>query len=378
MNSELNIIMVPTTKCNLSCRYCFEEHTDREMSQAELDVVMGKVREYCQQKGFRSLNLYWQGGEVLTLGTDWFKSMGDIVAQKFAGSHVHVQHRMQSNLISYNTRWRPVIETIFHNSIGSSLDYPSLYRGFQTVHGDEFNEVWLKYCNRARADGIEVSVISVLNEASIKMPPEEYLEFYSDRMGLTNMQINFPFSTQANENMKASFFLDPEEMGKFLADLFTTWVNPKDSWYSKIRINPFGELIDVFSLAPRQSRCNCIWSGNCADSFFSIGPDSSVGLCDCWVTSLPDFMFGNLQTDSFDELIDSHSRQRLRNRIDWVLANECADCDYLGICFGGCIIRTFGATGVIEQKDPYCIAYKTLFSTVQEYTRSLDSTGGVQ
>ena len=365
MSSELNIIMVPTTKCNLSCRHCFEEKTDHVMSLEELTVVMDKLGEYCRQQGFRTLNLYWQGGEVLTLGTNWFEGMGDIVARQFTGSRVKVQHRMQSNLISYNARWKPVIASIFNNSIGSSLDHPSLYRGFQTVYGDAFNEVWLKYCNRAMADGIEVSVISVLNEASLKLPPEDFLSFYSDRMGLANMQINFPFSIHASQNIQASYFLDPEEMGRFLADLFTAWVNPKNSWHHRININPFGELIDVFSLAPRQSRCNCIWSGNCADSFFSIGPDSSVGLCDCWVTSLPDFMFGNLQTDAFDEILESHPRQRLRNRIDWVLASDCADCDYLGICFGGCIIRTFGAKGTIEQKDPYCTAYKTLFSTRQ-------------
>ena len=376
MNNELNIIMVPTTKCNLSCQHCFERHSDRVMSQEELYIIMKRICEYAIKHTITGITFYWQGGEVLTLGVGWFERMEATVSDIFSDSRINIRHRLQSNLISYSTKWKPIVGKIFENSIGSSLDYPNLYRGSSKHKGDRFNDLWLKYANRARADGIEIGVISVLNEESIRTSPEDFLEFYNSRMGISNMQLNYPFDIKSCGDLQKSYFLDPSELGEFLVNLFETWVNEYSMWYKKIQINPFCELIDIFSFAPRPSRCNCIWSGNCADSFFTIGPDSSVGLCDCWVTSLPDFSFGNLQTQSLDEISQCETRNKLRHRIESVLMNECGDCSFLGVCFGGCIIRTYGKFGTIKEKDPYCEAYKALFSSVQEYVRSIKILGG--
>ena len=375
MNSDLNLIMVPTTKCNLSCRHCFEGRSERVMSHSELQVVIQKIYEYSNTHFIDKVVFYWQGGEVFTLGPSWFEKMHELVSQVFTGSTIRVRHRLQSNLISYTSKWKPIIDKIFQNSVGSSLDYPSLYRGFSTIKKEHFNDIWLKYCDRARADGIDVSVISVLNKESLKIPPSEFLEFYSTCMGISNMQLNFPFDLHSHFESENSFFLNPSELGEFLLNLFDTWVDESSSWYRKLHINPFCELIDVFSFAPRPSRCNCIWSGNCADTFFSIGPDSSVGLCDCWVTSLPEFSFGNLQAQTLDEISRSAVRNKFGQRIELVMESECADCPFLSICFGGCIIRTYGKYGTIESKDPYCEAYKILFSRVQRYVRSTIISG---
>lgn len=378
MNSDLNLIMVPTTRCNLACRHCFEARSDRVMSVEALQVVIQKVYEYSDTHHIDKVVFYWQGGEVFTLGPSWFEQMDETVSQVFAGSTIRVRHRLQSNLVAYTTKWKPIIEKIFQNAIGSSVDFPSLYRGFPGIRSDQFNDIWLKSCDRARADGIEVSVISVLNKASLEIPPKDFLEFYGNRLGISNMQLNFPFDlhSQSHIGTNSSFFLNPNELGKFLVDLFDTWIDEGSAWYRRLHINPFCELIDVFSFAPRTSRCNCIWSGNCAETFFSIGPDSSVGLCDCWVTSLPEFSFGNLQYQTLDEISCSAVRKRFGERIASIMDSECADCKFLSICFGGCIIRTYGRFGKIESKDPYCEAYKALFSSVQKYVRSVKISGG--
>jgi uncharacterized protein len=375
MSSELSIIMVPTTKCNLDCLHCFEERSDRVMSHAELRTVFRKISEYANRQAIGAVTFYWQGGEVLLLGPAWFQKMFALASEIFKGTGMTVQHRLQTNLISYSSRWKPVIATVFNHSVGSSLDYPSVYRGFRSLAGERFNDIWLKYCNKARQQGVDVSVISVINEASLNVPAHDFLSFYHDRMGLRNMQINLPFGF-GRKGTDKSFYLNPQKAGAFMVDLFDEWIEGAGRWHEKIRVNPFVELIDVFSLAPRASRCNCIWSGNCGDSFFSIGPDGSVGLCDCWVTSLPQFFFGNLLTQSLDEIAQSPARQRLRHRIDAILTDECADCDYLGTCYGGCIIRTYQYFGTIERKDPYCEAYKMIFSRIGEYTRTLNACGG--
>ena len=48
-----------------------------------------------------------------------------------------------------------------------------------------------------------------------------------------------------------------------------------------------------------------------------------------------------------------------------MIEESCADCDYLSVCHGGCLVRTFSITGDFFRKDPYC-EVKALFSTMEQ------------
>jgi radical SAM protein with 4Fe4S-binding SPASM domain len=94
-----------------------------------------------------------------------------------------------------------------------------------------------------------------------------------------------------------------------------------------------------------------------------------VAQCDCWVTSYPEYRFGNIYGPlSFTELLKrSKARQRFQMRPEVLIEHETSlDCDYLSICHGGCPVRTFSITGDFFVKDPYCKVYKALFSTMEE------------
>jgi radical SAM protein with 4Fe4S-binding SPASM domain len=113
----------------------------------------------------------------------------------------------------------------------------------------------------------------------------------------------------------------------------------------------------------------CIWRQNCTDEFVSIDARGHVAQCDCWVTSHPDYWFGNIFDDvSFTELLQkSPARQRFQARPEALMRHEsCVSCDYLSICHGGCPVRTYTITGEFFIKDPYCQVYKALFSTMEE------------
>jgi sulfatase maturation enzyme AslB (radical SAM superfamily) len=133
----------------------------------------------------------------------------------------------------------------------------------------------------------------------------------------------------------------------------------------------------------------CIWQQNCADEFVSIDARGHVAQCDCWVTSYPDYWFGNMFDDlSFTELLSrSPARQKFQARPERLVQIEgrnsnvgvskmpaatgagqgsCLGCDYLSICHGGCPVRTYSITGEFFIKDPYCQVYKTVFSAVED------------
>jgi sulfatase maturation enzyme AslB (radical SAM superfamily) len=49
---------------------------------------------------------------------------------------------------------------------------------------------------------------------------------------------------------------------------------------------------------------------------------------------------------------------------------DCIDCDYLGICHGGCPVRAYTVSGDILAKDPYCMLYRRLFAGLEKLATS--------
>jgi radical SAM protein with 4Fe4S-binding SPASM domain len=101
----------------------------------------------------------------------------------------------------------------------------------------------------------------------------------------------------------------------------------------------------------------------------SIDARGHVAQCDCWVTSYPDYWFGNIFGPlSFAELFQkSDARKRFQARPEALMEHEtCLGCEYLSICHGGCPVRTYSITGDFFVKDPYCQVYKAIFSMMEE------------
>jgi radical SAM protein with 4Fe4S-binding SPASM domain len=128
-----------------------------------------------------------------------------------------------------------------------------------------------------------------------------------------------------------------------------------------VKLAPIDQLVEHFSGEP--SSLPCIWQSNCADEFVSIDARGFVGQCDCWVTSYPEYFFGNIfESDSLSELLrNSPARKEFIKRPAVVIEQGCIECDYLSLCHGGCPVRTYTMSKTMMQKDPYCELYKSLF-----------------
>jgi radical SAM protein with 4Fe4S-binding SPASM domain len=122
-----------------------------------------------------------------------------------------------------------------------------------------------------------------------------------------------------------------------------------------------------------RGRLPCIWQPNCADHFVSIDARGYVAQCDCWVTSYPEYFYGNIfECDSFTELLrNSPARKQFLDRPGVTLEQECIECDYLSLCHGGCPVRTYTFGGDLFAKDPYCHLYKALFRHIEDAAAGL-------
>ena len=276
---------------------------------------------------------------------------------------------VQSNLLGYSREWNTIIREMFSNRIGSSLDYPNLYRRVLGQGPETYNELWLDRFREASANQIEIGVITIPNDASFEVGAGAFYSFFCDEIGLRSFQLNTPFPGGCSNPTKRRFPLDTDKLSHFYLDLVDVWL--ERGYAQGIRISPFDAFLKYF-LDHVLEDLHCPWRPNCARLFFCVGPTGNVSQCDCWVASYPEFWFGNIFTDSIAEILDSKARRRIVERPIHLIENcDCVECEYLAICHGGCAVRAYSSYGDIHAKDPYCYTYKTVFKHLEKKAAEL-------
>jgi len=358
--SHFSLILLPTLSCNADCEYCFENKTNHHITLDRLATVIEKVMDFLEQKHIERLSIYWQGGEVMTLSPEWFERANGIIRKSAGAREVEVTNYIQSNLIGYSKKWNRILLEMFDNSVGSSMDFPNLHRRLAGGRPEEYEAIWTRNMREAREAGIGVSVIAIPNEKTLQMGARQFYSHFVDDLGITEFQINTPFPGGSANLVKDGYPLDSGKLGQFLLDVAEIWV--EEGFGREVKVSPFDRLMEYF--VHGHKNLLCIWQDNCVNDFVCIDPQGYVSQCDCWAASYPGFRFGNIfGSDSLFTLLgNSEVRHQFKERPGILIRREdCIDCRYLGICHGGCPVRSYTVKGDINQKDPYCSVYLTLF-----------------
>jgi radical SAM protein with 4Fe4S-binding SPASM domain len=273
-------------------------------------------------------------------------------------------------MLAYADAWRPLIRKHFGNSVGTSMDYPNRHRRMSAGTPKDYTRQWLANVARAIDEGIEVGVIAVVHPETLARGAEALYGFFAESAGITSFQVNTPFPGGATNSAKSELPLDPHELGCFLVELTDIWL--ERGYGQGIAVGPSDQLLEHFISG--SARLPCFWLDNCANGFVCVSPDGRVSQCDCWAASYEDYDYGNLLgAQSLEELLTQGSARRafLERPGRLVAEEDCADCEFLSICHGGCPVRAFSSNGALLSKDPYCEAYKMLFGHIRQVARTL-------
>ena len=370
ISDPLSLILMPTLRCNARCDYCFENKKESVLSPDQLSTILGKVLEHMEENAIATLNIHWQGGEVMTLPPEWFSRAHEIILRASEKRKKKVRNFIQSNMIGYSRIWNDILREMFANSVGTSLDFPNLHRKLPAGGTKGYDDLLLSNIRKAQDADIHMGVIAIPNEETFRAGAEQFYSHYTEGIGITDFQVNTPFPGGATSESKKGFPLDTDELTRFFIDLIDVWM--AHGYEKGIKLGPFDKLTDYFTEGNRG--LVCIWRNNCVDEFFCIDPAGHVSQCDCWAASYPEFGFGNiLHCESLSEMLKiSTARQRFLERPGFLVQQEsCQKCRYLSVCHGGCPIRAYTVSGNLFNTDPYCETYKAVFSHMETVSSEL-------
>ena len=365
-----SVLISPTYRCNADCEYCYENKTSDVMKLEDFERILRKTVTYLRRQEVTDLKLYWQGGEILTMTPEWLLRAHDFIRKVGESAGITIECSVQSNLLGFSPKWRRVISEMFDNHIGSSLDFPNLYRKVVGGAPETFNDTWLRRYQEARDAGIDVGIIAVLNSGSLDVGAHEFYGYYIDRLSMKSFQVNTPYPGGLPTPAKRNFPLDDDLLSDFYTDLFDLWMLKGRP--AGVCISPFDQFIKYFRTG--ENSLSCCYGENCANTFLGIDPKGNVSQCEGFAASYPEQMYGNiLACQDMAEIMNGPVRQQFLERpIRLMEEEDCAECEFLAICHGGCPVRAYSTTGSLFRKDPNCQSSKTLFSLGRSAAIELD------
>lgn len=215
----LDVLVSPTTRCNLRCRYCYvnqcQNQAKADLSLDEIAVAYRWLDEFARLTGAERIRLTWFGGEPLYRGVAFLREAVALQATLFSPS-LEVVNTMQSNLTLVNDDLIPLLKKSFHGSIGGSIDFQGVDRVFP--NGENSLAVAEKNVRRLRNAGICVGIVCTLTKSNSGDP--EALYTYYKRLG-TPFRVNRAAGTTDPKGL----FLSIDEYNGIVKKLFDIYLS---------------------------------------------------------------------------------------------------------------------------------------------------------
>lgn len=334
-----NIVLQPTSFCNLSCSYCYLPDKDKKHKMTS--DITSKLSDDILHEG-RYVNVLWHAGEPMASGLSHFSELlSPFKSNKF------VTHIIQTNGTLINQEWCDFFkENNFH--IGVSIDGPDWANANRVDRkGKPSYEKTIEGINKLKANGLKFIVIAVVDFATLDKAKELY-EFFCG-LGCDWVGINIEENECANERE----ICDDNRVAHFWEELFSAWysnpiiemreISSTLSWFEDINSNEQFNLSDYkIDLFPSIS-----YNGD----FVVLSPELLGGVND----NYKNFVAGNVKTKSiFDVERSVHSINYVNDFSKGVLMCK-EQCDYFSFCRGGQASNKFYETGQLAVTETmYC------------------------
>lgn len=178
--NSIYIMISPTVRCNLSCKYCYvNQNMPKDESDMTLDnikYIYQWIREYSELIGIQRIRIEWFGGEPFVIGGDFLEKAINLQCEYFPADEFQIHNSIQTNLVLANRDENvSLIKKHFNSYISGSLDYKGDSRIFK--NGKDSTPVVFDNIRYLKKNGISVGLVCTLTKSNIGYIDEMYSFF---------------------------------------------------------------------------------------------------------------------------------------------------------------------------------------------------------
>lgn len=370
--------------CNLDCAYCFYLEKQALYGAGEDfrmpdEVLSTFIRSYVAAQPAPDVDFVWQGGEPTLLGVDFFRRVVQLQAP-FAGRKT-ITNSLQTNGTLLDDEWCRFLKR--HGfMVGISLDGPreihDLFRRDRAGNGT-FNSV-MRGLRLLKKHGVAFNVMASVARETAAKPLDVYrflkdagVEFIQfapiierlpgDSARELGLSLAAPAALDKQElNREVTpWSVIPEEYGNFLTAIYEEWVR-RD--VGTVFVMNFEWALNAWIGNPSPV---CTHARQCGRSVV-LEHDGDLFSCDHHV--YPDYRLGNILVDDLAAMVEKSIRSGFGVNKESALPKQCAKCEVLAACRGGCPKHRFLETCHAEPGLHYlCAGYRKFFRHIRKYLR---------
>lgn len=319
--------LMPSLKCSLNCPHCYlsleQRRDDTIMSLDNLQITANKVVEYYEKRGIENkvVVFYWYGGEPTEMGIDYFTKAVELLNRTFSKEKgFTTKHTVLTSLLTIDENvWFPFFKKYCNGHFQSSFD--------GLMRGKVYVRKWADKVKKAKAFGLEVGTISVVNNELLQLGPRETLDYLID-LGVSETSF-LPFMlNEQNEGKKYDKYAPTmNKWSNFMIELSKYYFERTSKG---LPVPEIGQLKFILS----QNEVGNAYANLAGQTLFLL-PDGQFVLPDYMPGGYKEYMrsFGNILSSSFEEILAGKERvSYMKKQILRDSNKECLECDYAHSC----------------------------------------------
>ena len=382
-----NIMLKPAgSLCNLDCHYCYyldkAEIYGGHEPRMSLDMLEVCIRKYIEANDVPEVTFNWHGGEPLVMGLDFYRK-AVALEQKYASGKT-IRNTLQTNGTLITQEWA----SFFRDNdflIGISIDGPQdIHDKYRKDKGGAptFDKV-MRGLNILYRTGVSYNTMTTVSKSG----EGRGLEVYNFLKGIGSRYMQFmpvvehvkypegkngkpvkgarPYivSPYAQGSVIARWSVDALAFGRFLTDIFDSWV-----------LNDVGRyFVNIFDAALArwcgEMPGTCAYAETCGGNSI-IEHNGDVYSCDHFV--YPEYRLGNVLDGDLREMMTSAAQTKFGIGKRNALPVKCIRCDWRFACSGECPKHRFNRTESGETGlNALCEGYRMFYSHVAPYMEKM-------
>lgn len=348
------VVVQPTAFCNIDCTYCYLPDRSNKHVMAQTTVTRLFSEVFRSGWASREIIVLWHAGEPMAAPVSFYREAFAAI-ERMRPPHVAVKHSFQTNGTLVNTEWcRLFLE--WNVGIGVSLDGPQALhdRNRKTRSGRGTFDKTMAGIRCLQDNGVPFHVLSVLSSESLAMP-DEMLAFY-EQAGIDKVC----FNVEESEGSYVSelFTATREEIRtRFAGFLRRFWHRARAGGRVKFVREIDQALPRVFrpdGMPPRNIQCEPLAMLN-VDSHGNVSTFSPE-LLGMKNEDYEDFLLGNININTLDEIHAACLRSALYRDIRRGTTACEAGCGYFSVCGGGSPVNKLFENGAFTgTTTSFCI-----------------------